>query len=82
MITDGQMKILRILKRYNLIIVKQQMRLPNIYGKWGTKWIIKRIKKTQPVDKWHHAPCCPANHYHRTRIVLHPCTCGAKYHNK
>jgi len=23
-------------------------------------------------------PSCPANHYHRTRLVFRDCTCGAK----
>jgi hypothetical protein len=44
----------------------------------GTKWILNWMLKTQKVDNLHHAPACPANHYHRTRIVYQTCTCGAK----
>lgn len=28
-------------------------------------------------DKLHHAPMCPANHYHGTRAPTGPCSCGA-----
>lgn len=29
-------------------------------------------------DDLHHAPFCPANHWHKTRMPTRPCTCGAK----
>lgn len=29
-------------------------------------------------DKFHHAPMCPANHFHRKRMPTGPCTCGAE----
>ena len=28
-------------------------------------------------DKLHHAPMCPANHYHGQRAPTYKCTCGA-----
>ena len=28
-------------------------------------------------DKLHHAPMCPANHYHGQRAPTYRCTCGA-----
>lgn len=28
-------------------------------------------------DERHHAPKCPANHFHHTRMPDGPCTCGA-----
>jgi hypothetical protein len=28
-------------------------------------------------DKLHHAPMCPANHYHGQRAPTYQCTCGA-----
>ncbi len=48
-------------------------------------WItpIKAIKlfnlmlKYQKTDNLKHAPCCPENHYHRTRLIFQRCTCGA-----
>lgn len=36
------------------------------------------ILKRQNVDDLHHAPCCPANHYHHRRLVFSRCTCGAE----
>lgn len=44
----------------------------------GTAATLKRLKAMQKVDDLHHAPCCPANHWHRQRLVFHPCNCGAK----
>lgn len=29
-------------------------------------------------DDLHHAPMCPANHYHRSRVPGRHCTCGAQ----
>ena len=29
-------------------------------------------------DKRHHAPMCPANHYHGMKAPTYTCTCGAK----
>lgn len=29
-------------------------------------------------DNYHHAPMCPANHFHRKRMPTGPCTCGAE----
>jgi hypothetical protein len=49
----------------------------NIQARYGFGWLLNRIKRAQIVDDFHHAPCCPANHYHRTRLVFQPCTCGA-----
>lgn len=28
-------------------------------------------------DDFHHAPCCPANHYHHMVMPTAPCSCGA-----
>lgn len=28
-------------------------------------------------DEFHHAPACPANHYHHTRLPTGRCACGA-----
>ncbi len=44
---------------------------------WGTRWILRRMKLAQVLDNLHHAPCCPANHFHRSRLVFDRCICGA-----
>ena len=45
---------------------------------FGTAWLLKRMRKRQVVDDLHHAPACPANHYHKTRLVFQLCNCGAQ----
>lgn len=77
MVTDSQRKIVMRLIRLRVFVVRSSMRLPWIGARWGFGWLLDRIKREQIVDDLHHAPCCPANHYHRARLVFHPCTCGA-----
>jgi hypothetical protein len=36
-----------------------------------------RAQYAEIVDKLHHAPMCPANHYHGRRAPTGPCSCGA-----
>lgn len=48
------------------------------YFEWLHRWLLKR----QRVDDYHHAPACPANHYHNARLVFSRCTCGAEYYAK
>lgn len=36
-----------------------------------------RAKWAEHSDKLHHAPMCPANHYHGQRAPTYRCTCGA-----
>lgn len=77
MVTQRQRKFIQLMIRLRLFVVYEAMRLPNIRARRGFSWILERIKQAQAVDNLHHAPCCPANHYHRARIVFHRCTCGA-----
>lgn len=44
-----------------------------------TQRLLDRIKARQVVDDLHHAPCCPANHWHKQRLVFQHCNCGATY---
>jgi hypothetical protein len=44
----------------------------------GTQATLERIRRRQKVDDWHHAPCCPANHWCRKRLVFSGCNCGAE----
>ena len=46
----------------------------------GAQATLNRLKQRQKVDEWHHAPCCPANHWHRQRLVFGRCNCGAELH--
>jgi hypothetical protein len=36
-----------------------------------------RAAYAKATDNLHHAPRCPANHYHGMRAPTGPCTCGA-----
>ncbi len=77
MITTRQRKFIIIMLRLRIWKVVTQMRLPEIRASFGTRWLLKRIKEKQVVDVLHHAPCCPANHYHKGRLVFDYCNCGA-----
>lgn len=57
--------------------VQQSMRLPWIVPARCNERLHKLMLAAQKVDDNHHAPCCPANHYHRARLVFRPCSCGA-----
>ncbi len=43
---------------------------------------IVRAEYAQMTDDLHHAPMCPANHYHGKRAPTGPCSCGAARLNK
>jgi len=40
-----------------------------------------RAQYANQVDDYHHAPLCPANHYHGARAPTGKCTCGAVENN-
>jgi hypothetical protein len=52
-------------------------RTVEIVPRWGTRWLFNRLRDRQTVDDFHHAPCCPANHWSRQRLVFNNCNCGA-----
>lgn len=45
--------------------------------RWSCR-LFRRMLRRQARDERHHAPCCPANHFHYQRLVLRGCTCGAE----
>jgi hypothetical protein len=49
----------------------------DIYARPGSRWLLNWLKARQIVDDLWHAPACAANHYHKTRLVFQPCTCGS-----
>lgn len=78
MLNKKEWRLLKIMVKCKLWVPFEQMRLIDFRARWGTRWLLKRMKKNQTVDDLHHAPCCPANHYHYGRLVLEGCTCGAQ----
>lgn len=77
MVTDNQRKFIGWMIKHHVWRIVMSMRLPMIYTLYHTKWLLDWLLERQIVDDLHHAPCCPANHYHKTRLVFKPCTCGA-----
>lgn len=77
MITKRQRKIIVFMLKIGAFREMVSMRLIWIDARPGFKWILSKIKSCQVVDGYHHAPACPANHYHKQRLVFQPCTCGA-----
>ena len=78
MVTPLERRLTVIMVHLNLWHFGRSMRIVVINSKRGSGWLLSWMKRRQTVDDFHHAPCCPANHYHRTRLVFQHCTCGAK----
>ena len=78
MVTNKQRKLILAMIKIGLWTTTIQMRNVDIKTIFGTYWLKKYLLKKQVVDKLHHAPCCPSNHYHKTRFVFQPCNCHAK----
>jgi len=78
MVTEKERKFVLLMIRLNLWTLWEWMRLVDLRAKFGTRWVLKILKRKQIVDDLHHAPGCPANHYHMARLVFQSCTCGAK----
>lgn len=77
MITDGDRAILIELVNAGVWKIRVNMRLIDVAVTDETRALFGRMLHRQEPDTRHHAPCCNANHYHNSRLVLHPCTCGA-----
>lgn len=77
MVTDRERRMVKLLVRLRIWHLSMQMRLPAISARCGSQWLLNWLRRRQVVDDFHHAPCCPANHYHRMRLVFGYCTCGA-----
>ena len=78
MVTESQRSFIKFMVKIKVWRLGYQMRIIDVRPLYGMKWILNGFLKRQVVDNLHHAPCCPANHYHRQRLVFQHCTCGAK----
>jgi hypothetical protein len=77
MVTEHERQQVLTMIRLGHWQIAESMRLPWIQAKrFGA--LLKLLQRRQKVDALHHAPCCPANHYHRQRLVFRGCTCGAQ----
>lgn len=78
MVTDKQRRLILRLLRLRLFTYRKHIfGLPEVHARRGFGWLRERLLAAQQVDDLHHAPACPANHYHKRRFVFSPCTCGA-----
>lgn len=78
MITAIDRRVLRVLIACKLVCAKVSLfRTVDFHARKGFGWILDGMKARQTVDKLRHAPCCPANHWHRQRLVFQRCNCGA-----
>jgi len=77
MVTDAERALTVWLIRVRLWKPFISMRIAQINACFGTQWIFNWMRRRQIVDSLKHAPCCPANHYHKMRLVFQRCTCGA-----
>lgn len=83
MITERDRSIVRELLELEIWKLQITMRLPDIVPTDQTEPLKDAMLKRQSRDDLHHAPCCPANHYHYRRLVLRRCNCGAqRYHDE
>lgn len=81
--TRRHRKIAKVLLKLKLWEIGVQMRCHDVRPRAGwrwrlTGWLYDRMRRLQVLDDLHHAPACPANHWRRRRLVLKPCTCGAR----
>jgi len=78
MVTKKQRKMIDLFLRIGIWQADINMRLIWLRPRRGFEWTLRWMLKRQKVDDLKHAPCCPANHYHNTRLVFQRCTCGAR----
>lgn len=71
--------LVRLMVRLRLWNLEVDNRRIEVRPRWGAKWLLAWMLREHVVDSAHHAPLCPANHWHRTRLVLRGCSCGARY---
>jgi len=77
MLTKRQRRLVQLMLSLRLWMPDVSMRLVWFRARRGTRWLLELLLERQAVDDAHHAPCCPANHYHKRRLVFQRCSCGA-----
>ena len=67
-------------KGYPPVILKKPSLFRRVLDFIDTK-IFRLDSWKKGCDNLHHAPACPANHYHFKQRPFGPCTCGARKQN-
>ena len=78
MILESDRVLVRDLVELGIWKIQESMRLPVVIPTSETEPLLRRMLARQSRDNLHHAPCCPANHYHYQRLVFNRCNCGAQ----
>jgi hypothetical protein len=77
-VTDGQRRLVYALAKAHVFRPEIGLfRTVQIIPRWGFRWVLEWLLRNQTVDNLHHAPCCPANHFCKRRLVFTRCNCGA-----
>lgn len=78
MVTDRERSVIMTCVERGLMTAEIGLfRTVEIHAPPENQRLLDRIKARQKVDDLHHAPCCPANHWHKKRLVFQGCNCGA-----
>lgn len=78
MVTERQRRLVYAISKLRVFRVRIGLfRTVEIVPCWGFRWALEWLLKIQTVDSLHHAPCCPANHWCKRRLVFTRCNCGA-----
>lgn len=80
MITTSERKLIKALIRIKVLHLYVHMRCVRVGVHPRFKFVMDWLLRRQVVDDFHHAPACPANHWHNMTLVLQQCTCGATKH--
>ena len=81
MVSDRERKVISTMVKRGLLYAEVVLfRTIEITAPPEHQRLLDRIKARQVVDDLHHAPRCPANHWHKARLVFRPCNCGAAKH--
>lgn len=78
MITAKERALIKLLVKIKVFQLYVHMRCVRISARPRFRWILRLLLNRQIVDDYHHAPMCPANHWHRQALVIQRCNCGAE----
>jgi hypothetical protein len=80
MITTKQRRLVKMLVKVRAFYLYEHFRCVRVGAKPRFAWLLEWLLARQVVDDWHHAPACPANHWHHRALVIQRCNCGAAKH--
>lgn len=82
MVTLKERKLIIFLLKIKVFGIYEHFRQPQVSCQKWIRWFHKWLLNRQVVDNYHHAPMCPANHWHKKRFVFEHCSCGAEFYER